>query len=289
MTRALSPVDYLAVGHVTRDVLPGGRYAVGGTASYAALTAAALGRVVGVLTSAGPDADFSAFAGRVSVSCHPAPATTTFENLYFDGLRRQFVYSQAATLSPDLIPASWQRAPLVHLGPVMGECDPAMAAFFASHAFVGMTPQGWMRTLDTKGQVLSQFWPQAAQLLPQASAVVFSIEDIGGNWALARHYAQQTHILVITCGRRGGMLFVDGVETRFPAIDVTEVDPTGAGDVFAAAFFIALVLRADPLSAANYAACLAGHSVTRRGLAAIPTPDDVAACPLSVLDHSNLG
>ncbi len=289
MTQSPSPVDYLTVGHVTRDVLPGGRYAVGGTASYASLTAAALGRAVGVLTSAGADADFSVFDGRVSVARHPAPDTTTFENLYLDGVRQQFVYSRAATLSPDLLPSLWQRAPLVHLGPVMGECDPALATFFASHAFVGMTPQGWMRTCDAQGRVSPQFWQHAGRLLPLASAVVFSIEDIGGNWALARYYAQQTRILVITCGRQGGTLFVDGAEARFPAIAVAEVDPTGAGDIFAAAFFITLASGAAPLSAANYASCLAGHSVTRRGLAAVPTPDDVAACPLPAFNHLNLG
>ncbi len=284
MTQMSSPVDYLTVGHVTRDVLPGGRYAVGGTASYAALTAAALGRTVGVLTSAGADADFSVFDGRVSVACHPAPATTTFENLYSDGIRQQFVYSRAAVLSADLLPTLWQRTSLVHLGPVMGECDPALATFFASHAFVGMTPQGWMRTCDAQGRVAPQFWPHAGRLLPLASAVVFSIEDISGNWALARHYARQTRILAITCGSQGGTLFVDGVEARFSAITVAEVDPTGAGDIFAAAFFIALASGAAPLSAASYAACLAGHSVTRRGLAAVPTLEDVSACPLSAFN-----
>ena len=45
---------FLAIGHVTRDSRPEGDV-LGGSASYAALTAARLGCDVGVLTAAGPD------------------------------------------------------------------------------------------------------------------------------------------------------------------------------------------------------------------------------------------
>lgn len=275
----------MVVGHVTRDLLPGGRCAVGGTASYAALTAAALGRAVGVLTSAAADADFSVFAGRAHVACHPSPATTTFENLYLDGARRQIVYSRAAMLHPGLLPVTWEHVPLVHLGPVMGECDPTLATYFAaSGSFVGITPQGWMRTCDAQGCVSPRSWTEAEQLLPLASAVIFSIEDVGRDWALAQSYAQQTRVLVVTRGQQGGTLFVDGEATPFRAVDVAEHDPTGAGDIFAAAFFIALASGMTPLSAAEFAACLAGHSVTRRGLDSVPIPRDVAVCPGLSLD-----
>jgi len=273
-------IDYLTVGHITHDVLPNGGQAIGGTASYAAFTASALGRRVGVLTSAGPDLEIAAFDGIASLFCHPAPVTTTFENIYVNGHREQFVYSIAHPLTFAQVPNPWLRVPLIHIGPIMGECDLTLAAHFTGKAFVGMTPQGWMRTIDAQGRVFPQAWREAEQFLPLASALVFSIDDIGGDWALARHYAQQTHILVVTCGWDGGALFIDGVATLFPAVPVVEIDPTGAGDIFATAFFIALASGAAPLSAANYAACLAARSVTRKGLASTPRPADVAMCPL---------
>ena len=60
---------------------------MGGTATYAGLVAAALGRQVGILTSAGDDFDPAPFAAtpfgeRVTVCCHRGPHTTTFENRY---------------------------------------------------------------------------------------------------------------------------------------------------------------------------------------------------------------
>ncbi len=282
MAREIPPVDYLTVGHITHDLLPDGGYTIGGTAAYAASTAAALERAVGVLTSAGPDFKPAAFDGVATLLCHPAPATTTFENLYINGHREQFVYSMAQPLCLDHVPLAWRQVPLVHIGPIMGECDVTLIEHFSRKAFVGVTPQGWMRTSDEEGRVFPQVWADAASVLPLASAVVLSIEDVGGDWTLLRSYAAQTSILVVTCGWDGGTLFVEGEAYPFPSVPVVEVEPTGAGDIFATAFFIAMASGAPPMAAANYAACLAARSVTRVGLASTPCPADVAVCPLDV-------
>lgn len=275
---SLTPVEYLVIGHITRDRLPDGGHTLGGTASYAALTAAALGRRVGILTSFAADLDLTAFDGFVTVMNHPAPDTTTFENRYADGQRQQKLYTVAAALTPAQLPPAWQHSPLVHLGPVMAECDPALLETFAGRAFIGVTAQGWLRARDAHGNVTPRAWAEAERVLPLASAVVLSIDDIGGDWALARRFAQQTPLLAVTQGRQGGVLFSQGAEQTYPALAVTEVDPTGAGDIFASALFIALAGGAAPMRAAAYAACLAGHSVTRAGLASTPRLAEVARC-----------
>jgi len=59
---------------------------------------------------------------------------------------------------------------------------------------------------------------------------------------------------------------------------VIEVDATGAGDIFAAAFFVRLQRGADPWTAACFANCVAAQSVIRAGLAGTPTPDDIVRC-----------
>ena len=46
-----SEIDVLLIGHMTADVVPGGRM-LGGTVSYAAPTYASFGHHVGILTSA---------------------------------------------------------------------------------------------------------------------------------------------------------------------------------------------------------------------------------------------
>ena len=55
MVAEVARPGYVVVGHITRDLLSTGDSRMGGTATYAAVTAARLGYRVGVLTSARPD------------------------------------------------------------------------------------------------------------------------------------------------------------------------------------------------------------------------------------------
>jgi len=56
---------------------------------------------------------------------------------------------------------------------------------------------------------------------------------------------------------------------------VEELDATGAGDVFAAAFFIRLHYGDSALEAARVATQVSARSVERVGLDSTPTPDEV--------------
>ncbi len=274
----LRAVDYLVIGDVTHDKLPGGHYTVGGTASYAALTAAALGCQVGIVTSAGPDFDPSFLPPNVQIVVRAAPATTTFENRYVDSHRQQFMYKMALPLTAEVVPELWRRTPLVHVGPLTHACSPTLVEHFAPLVFVGVTPQGWMRRVEAGGRVVPTAWASANRLLPLASAVVLSIEDVGGNWETVFDYAARTRVLVVTHGWKGCHLFVEGERAYIPAPTVDEVDPTGAGDIFSTVFFFAMRGGAAPEQAARFATCIAAPSVTRRGLLAVPTAEDVAAC-----------
>ena len=273
----LHSVDYLTIGHVSRDLLPDGKSRWGGTALYAALTAAMLGRRAGILTAYAPQ-DALNIPG-VAIQRVDSTATTTFENFHdAEGRRTQKVHAVAAPLSPEHLPANWQAPAIVHIAPVMNECAPAWPDVFPEGTFVGITPQGWLRTHDKQGYVHPRSWEAAAQVLPKASAVVVSLEDLGGSWEQAWTFASLTPLLVVTQAADGGTLFIKGEPLPFPARDVADVDTVGAGDIFAAAFFVALTENAPPLAAVGFAACLAAHSVTRRGLAGIPRPEEVRVC-----------
>jgi len=63
---------------------------------------------------------------------------------------------------------------------------------------------------------------------------------------------------------------------------VAVTDPTGAGDIFAAAFFTAHAESGDPLQAARLATAVAARSVTRRGLASVPTRQEIQAARTAV-------
>ncbi|MFQ6101447.1 MAG: PfkB family carbohydrate kinase [Anaerolineae bacterium] len=268
-------LDYLVIGHVTRDLVDGA-FTIGGTVSYAARTACALGCRVGVVTSANPDLDLSHVLDGVLVARFPASMTTTFKNVYTADGRHQSLHGVAEMLVPEMVPPNW-RTTIVHLGPVARECDPALVNAFGD-GFMGVTPQGWMRCWDQAGQVSCCRWEEAERLLARADAVVLGEEDVAGDELLIARYAAQTRVLVVTQGAAGCTVYTAGQPRHFPAPAVHEVDPTGAGDVFAAAFFVWLQRSGDPWVAARFANCVAARSVTRVGLASTPSPLDVARC-----------
>ncbi|MBI3737615.1 MAG: carbohydrate kinase, partial [Chloroflexi bacterium] len=136
----LEPVDYLVIGHVTEDLTPTGSR-LGGTATFSALTARALGLRVGVVTAVSEGTSLQALDG-ISIVRIPSPHTTMFENIYLDGVRKQIVHHPAARISFKDV---WRNASIIHLGPVAQELDLQLPKQLSS-SMIGITPQGWMRT-----------------------------------------------------------------------------------------------------------------------------------------------
>ena len=276
----LEPVDYLVIGHLTEDVTPTGSR-LGGTAAFAALTARAFGLRVGIITSVGAGTSLKALEG-IPILAIPSAHTTTFENVRTPAGRKQILLRQATRISLQDLPDLWRRAPIVHLGPVAQELS-ADSSTYLSSSLLGITPQGWMRTWDETGQVEPCKWESAEALLPQAGAVVISREDVRGNEEAIEAMAHQTRVLAVTEGAAGSVLHWNGDRRRFRAPEIAEVDDIGAGDVFAAAFFIRLFTTRDPWEAARFATLLAGRSVTRSGFEGIPTTQEIEACQMEVL------
>lgn len=273
----MSPLpEFLVIGVVTKDVVPGG-YTFGGTATYAAITARNLGYRTAVLTSAAPTLDFGAILPGVDVRCVPSPVTTTFANQYVDGRRRQYLYAVADPIIPAHVPAAWRAVPVVHLGPLVREIGPEMAAQFPG-ALVGVTPQGWLRAWDEEDRLVrGRPWVEAPAVLAHAHALVFSEEDVGGDPDTIMAWARLARIMIVTQGARGADVYVCGEPRHVPAFPAREVDPTGAGDVFAAAFLLRLRELHDPYAAARFAHCVASFCVEGLGTSTIPTRAQVEA------------
>ena len=83
-------------------------------------------------------------------------------------------------------------------------------------------------------------------------------------------------IVVVTLGSKGAMMIERDSELYVPAMKVSAVDTTGAGDVFNGALAVRLA-DGDPVERAlKYAVVSAGISVTRRGAQdSIPTMEEV--------------
>jgi len=260
---------YLVVGHVTKDVAPEGDFVAGGTATYAGFMAKQLGWHPVIVTAAAADFHPPTCLADAEWHIRPSPHTTTFRNLYGHGGRRQKVGPVARPIRPDDIPPHCLGAALVHLGPVAQEVDPQLAGVFETNSVV-VTPQGWMRGWDEQGNVFRIAW-QGTELLDKFRAVVISIEDIAGDWSLAERLSRLATVLVVTEGARGCTVFSDGRHRRVPVQPARVVDPTGAGDVFAAAFFIRYYESKDVFESARFANVAASLSIQRPGIQAAPT------------------
>lgn len=277
---SLEAVEYLAIGHVAHDLTADGAR-LGGTVAYSALTARALGMKVGIVTSVGKETPLDALDGIPVISIN-SPHSTTFENIYTDNGRIQFLRAQAARIDLASVPASWRNASIIHLGPIANEIDSSLPDDF-SPSLLGVTPQGWMRRWDSDGRVSRSEWANSESVLQKANAVVISREDVNGDNELIEQMAHQTRMLVVTEGAEGCVLHWNGDRRRFRAPEVEEVDATGAGDIFATAFFIRLFNTRDPWEAARFATLIASHAVTRVGLEGIPTQAEIESCLMEVL------
>lgn len=261
-----SNIDYLTVGHVCQDVTPAG-LVPGGTAMYSARVAQALGCRTAVLTSIGPGFELEPVLPDIAVECVPAGQTTTFENVYTPSGRQQTVHAVAKTMTAEDVPETWQRASIVHLGPIVHEIDDGMIRIF-SNSLVGVTPQGWFRRWGEDGRVTVRDWPGAAEVLTLGAAVILSPEDLPHE-GLLDEIREMAPIVVLTQQAGGCKVFHRDEMREVPAPAVEEVNPTGAGDVFAAAFFVRLYqTKGNPWEAAEFANRMAAHSVSYNDLAA---------------------
>lgn len=275
----LEPVDYLVFGHLTLDETPQG-FTLGGSAAYAALTAAALGLRPGIVTAWGQEIPLTALQNLPIVAL-PAPHSTAFRNQSTPQGRRQTLLQLAPPLDPAITPQPWRRAKIMHLAPVANETPQTLPDDFHP-ALLGVTPQGFLRAWEEDGLIRPRAWLPAEEA-SRPGALVLSLEDVAADEERVDALAHLVPLLVITEGAAGCRVFWHGDSRRLRAPRVNEVDPTGAGDVFAASFFIRLLQTRDPWEAARFASQAAAICVTRPGLQGVPTPLEMQRCAQEVL------
>ena len=163
-------------------------------------------------------------------------------------------------LQPSHIPIELQDTGIVYLCPIADEVDPELVRCF-KHSLIGVTPQGWMRQWGSGRQVRPKRWDTAEMILSHTDILVLSDEDILANPKDLEKYIQWTKIVVLTRGKNGAILYENGQVIESSSYSVKEVDPTGAGDVFAAAFLINYYDTGSSVSALNFAHCVASFAV----------------------------
>ena len=264
----MSAPDFVAIGHVTLDRF-GDEVRPGGAALYSAVTAHRLGLSAGILTSHAADYPLEAIPSRIEVVTLEAPATTVFEYDAVSGDRQQKLVSTARPLAVRDLPDDWRDAPLALLAPVAQEVDLRLSAAFEDGS-VGAAAQGWLRALDDERRIVTQPWGGAREVLNRVLALFVSAEDLRGHESQLTEWVQHVPVAVVTAGAAGALLYVNGERYEVRPRRTREVDPTGAGDVFAAAFLVHYQRHPDPWDAAEAATCAASLSVEGEGWSTVP-------------------
>jgi sugar/nucleoside kinase (ribokinase family) len=264
----VSAPDFVAIGHVTLDRF-GDEVRPGGAALYSAVTAHRLGLSAGILTSHAADYPLEAIPSRIEVVTLEAPATTVFEYDAVSGDRQQKLVSTARPLAVRDLPDDWREAPLALLAPVAQEVDLRLSAAFEDGS-VGAAAQGWLRALDDERRIVTQPWGGAREVLNRVLALFVSAEDLRGHESQLTEWVQRVPVAVVTAGAAGALLYVNGDRYEVRPRRTREVDPTGAGDVFAAAFLVHYQRHPDPWDAAEAATCAASLSVEGEGWSTVP-------------------
>ncbi len=259
----------LTAGHLTRDRIPSG-FAPGGGVWYVAHAWRATGRGLDVraVTAADPTHVPAHWPGALAIQA--APVTTTFHNTYGPEGRTMRLEAQAPPVDASRLAPDWRRCDVLLLAPVAGELDPAawLAAVDAGISAAGL--QGWL-----KQRVGDRFVPRPRGLDPgrlRGLDVAFlSDEDYGGDEAWLASLRDAVPRVVLTHGAEGYTVFEGGRGARASVEPVGEVDPTGAGDTFAAGTVAALAMRSGLAEAARVGARLAARCVGVRGPVSAPS------------------
>jgi len=259
--------DYTTVGHVTADVLSDGSRRPGGTAFYSALQAARLGQSALILTQGVPaeiEELLEPYRSELELEIVAAEQTTTLHTSGKGLARSQRVLAWAGAIGEAVrIDTS-----ILHLAPVARETPRR----WRGHAdFVGLTPQGLVRSWAAQNHEIRLSSPDPRRIPDSFEAIVLSEAERASSAALIAEAAAAGTVVAVTAGASPTTILLAGDQAL--TVEVPPLagpgDDVGAGDVFAAAFFVALHEGRAPAEAAGFANAAAAVRMGGAGAQAI--------------------
>ena len=259
----------LVLGAVTRDVDPGGATAPGGVVHYAGLAFAALGAHTRVVTRARPEdaAELLAKlrAARVETRAWPSRETTTYANDYSGSEDLHELLQTSDPITPGDLPEDWRRADAIHLGPLHRR-DLAPETVGVLEGRVGIDLQGLARLSSPTGTRLAPN-PALKDFLVGVSVAKAAEEEIAVllEGRTLREFRREFGIaeLLVTRGARGALLVTRTGVDEIAAVPAERRFPTGAGDVFLAAYLYARANGREPRAAGDFAARASAAQIER--------------------------
>lgn len=269
--------EFLIAGHLTCDLIETRRQP-GGSVLYGSKTAEKMGYASALWTCAQRDFPPPELFQGMEVKLSATDRISTFHHQWLreSGRRRLRLDELAAPLRADTLPETWRKSRRVMIAPIWDEIGPESLGWFETE-FVGLTPQGWFRQRTHEGEVF--FTSSRWNTLPRkAKLIVVSVDDIEQDPQAWEWIKASAEVAVKTMGKRGHLLATDeGEKILLPPHVSQEVDPTGAGDVFASSMLIALSEGLTPEDAACFASVAASFVVEKPGIEGLPNREEMMA------------
>ncbi len=206
------------------------------------------------------------FAGEFELEIEPAAHTTTLHTVRSGRERAQRVLAWAGPISGELEVDS----SILHLAPIARETP---TRWRGDSGFVGLTPQGLVRDWSGPQRQISLVAapPEAEEAAARCHALVVSEHERRCCAALIARASAAGAVLAITDGAEPTTLLAPGQQPLALAVPPLSaaVDDLGAGDVFAAAFFVALSESRSPTEAMAFANAAAAVRMSGMGAGAI--------------------
>jgi sugar/nucleoside kinase (ribokinase family) len=257
------------VGNLSFDLIDGGSPRLGGAPFHCARAWRALHARVTTIARCAPEDErrFRRGFARLGLPIHfvPGSATTTFGFTY-DGDRRSGSVERVGDVwSPEDV-SGLPHGAWVHVGPLLrGDFPARTLSAIARGRRVSLDAQGLTR-VRAEGPLRLEPEPELEPLLRNVSILKLAEEEaialVGGLDAGALAALGPPEV-VVTFGSRGSLVVVGGNATEVTARHV-DADPTGSGDMFAAAYLASRASGHVPTAAARRATALVGDLLRGR-------------------------
>ena len=264
------------VGHIAVDRIiteRGSRVQLGGPPTYASATARLLGLRIDAVTKIGGDLPWGFRARLRMLGLKPIIVegceTTRFVLDYRGGRRRLSVEAVCEAIKPDEVEDASRDA--VMLTPIIGEVPRETALRLRGAGILALDPQGYLRTLNPDGSIGLRPWLDL-ELLSAIDIYKSTLRELrlitgveAPLKALGRLHGIGVGEAIATLGDEGAILSLGDEAYRIPAYRVEAVDPTGAGDVYLAAYLIERLRGGEPTWCGAFASATASLIVETAG------------------------
>lgn len=264
------------IGNLSRDVVEGGRPRVGGAPYYAGRALRLLGRRARIITKCA-ETDRAALLPPVVGLGHPvawraSASTAAFSFAYRGDARVMHVDAVGAAWEPDEA-RTWVRAELggaewIHVAPLARtDFPPETLRVLARGRRLALDGQGLVRRGRTGPLELDRAFDPS--LLEHVSILKLAEDEavaLLGEVSAASVRVLGVPEVLVTLGSRGSLVWSGGELVEVPVRRLARaVDPTGAGDAYAAAYVASRSGGLAPVAAARRATDAVVALLTGRG------------------------